>query len=327
MNFWQVSAGQGTRNYSDIFLKFGIMLIGRSSASFSKGAKVGDVVILKRPHHKAWRIVAAGHITGEYEQLEQFEDVEGWNIQHCRKVEWVCPPMDEEQPARRKAIDMKGLAMGTFIRVNQKDPIDRAMQLLGEGEKQESEEIPPPANRISDEYLVESLIANWLRPADAETVIQAIRHVRRLASWYARYGRELSEHEIRTFLIVPVLLALGWSEQKIKIEWNYTDISLFHEVFKKGAEPDVILESKRLSAGLGYAERQLKRYADEHPSCHILVASNGTRYQLYDKKDDCKWNLKKHLDAYLNLLNLKDRHPYLTNVGGAPDLFKSLMPR
>ena len=29
---------------------------------------------------------------------------------------------------------------------------------------------------------------------------------------------------------------------------------------------------------------------------------------------------------YMTMFNLKDRHPYLPNVGGAPDLFKSLMP-
>lgn len=326
MNFWQVAAGQGARNYSDIFLKFGVMLIGRNPASFSQGVKTGDVVILKRPYHKAWRIVAAGLVTGEYEQLEQFEDVEGWNIQHCRKVEWVCPPMNEDEPPKMKTIYVKGLSMGTFMRVNQKEPKDKALQLLEEGEKQTAEEIPQPANEISDEDLVESLIGNGLRPADAETVIQTIWRVRRLARWYARYGRELSEHEIRTFLIVPVLLALGWSEQKIKIEWNYTDISLFQEVFKKDAKPAVILESKRMNAGLGYAERQAKRYAKEYPNCHKLVASNGTRYLLYVKRDDCEWDMKKHLAAYLNLLKLKDRHPYLAGVGGAPELFTNLMP-
>lgn len=31
--------------------------------------------------------------------------------------------------------------------------------------------------------------------------------------------------------------------------------------------------------------------------------------------------------AYANLLNLKDRHPYLEHIGGAPDLFVSLMPK
>ena len=184
-----------------------------------------------------------------------------------------------------------------------------------------------PANPVSDEDLVEDLIGNGLRPADAETVIQTIWRVRRLARWYARHGRELSEHEIRTFLIVPVLLAPGWSEQKIKIEWNHTDISLFPKVFEKGIEPDVILESKRMGDGLRYAERQAKRYAQHFPSCDRLVASSGVRYQLYARQDDKEWDMKKHLAAYLNLLKLKDRHPYLAGIGGASKLFTNLMPR
>ena len=28
MNYWQVAAGEGSRDYSDVFLKFGIMLVG-----------------------------------------------------------------------------------------------------------------------------------------------------------------------------------------------------------------------------------------------------------------------------------------------------------
>ena len=28
MNYWQVGAGEGARNYSSVFLEFGVMLIG-----------------------------------------------------------------------------------------------------------------------------------------------------------------------------------------------------------------------------------------------------------------------------------------------------------
>ncbi len=37
----------------------------------------------------------------------------------------------------------------------------------------------------------------------------------------------MSEHETRTFLITPLLVALGWSEQRIKIEWDKLDVALF----------------------------------------------------------------------------------------------------
>lgn len=333
MNYWQVAAGEGARNYSDVFLNYGVMLMGsgnagsiRENPGFYKqrkwGAKIvaladqvhcDDIVILKRPHRKQWRIVAVGRVTGEYEWLEQFEDVEGWDLQHSRRVEWV-------EANSQTLVD--GLSMGTFRRVHKKEPKDLALQLLKEGEIREHKEIPPAANRIPDEYLVERLIGYGLRPADAETVIQTIRHVRRLAGWYDRSGSDLSEHEIRTFLIVPLLLALGWSEQRIKLEWKQTDVSLFKDVYKHNAQPEVILESKRMGTGLNYALAQAQKYAKNFPDCNMLVTSTGERYQLYIKSDDSKWNGT----AYLNLLKLKDRHPYMPNVGGAPDLFMSLMP-
>ncbi len=289
---------------------------------FAERATNGELVVLKKPHHRKkkeegrWRIQAVGRISGDYDYLEQFEDVEGWGLQHCRKVEWVCPQQETLT---------NGLSMGTFRRVLNSGVIEKAKQVWKEERKQESRYIPPPARKLSDEDLVEGLIENGLRPANAETVIQTIWQVRRLARWYERYGRDLGEHEVRTFLIVPILLALGWSEQRIKIEWKRTDMSFFHKPYSRGQQPQMILESKRMREGLGYAERQAVRYAKQFPGCHRLVASDGIRYQLYVRRDS-DWNVKGDFKAYMNLTNLKNRHPYLEEVGGAPDLFISLMP-
>lgn len=271
----------------------------------------------QKPGEEKWQIQAVGHVTGKYEHLEQFDDVEGWDLQHCRKVEWVCPTEE---------VFTDGLAMGTFQRVHKREAIEKAEEVLKEGGKLEAKGIPPPARRISDEDLVETLISNGLRPADAETVIQTVWRVRRLARWYARYGRDMSEHETRTFLIAPVLLALGWSEQRIKIEWKNVDMALFQEVYQRGQDPLVILESKRMREGLHFAEWQARRYAKDYPGCSRLVVSDGTLYQLYVKHGE-EWDMKRDFTAHMNLLNLKDRHLYWASVGGAPELFVSLMPK
>jgi len=146
--------------------------------------------------------------------------------------------------------------------------------------------------------------------------------VRRLGRWYARHGRDLSEHETRTFLITPLLLALGWSEQRVKIEWKNLDIALFREVYKRGEEPYMIVESKRMWEGPKYAEGQVKKYARLYPRCLHLVISDGICYRLYQKEDD-RWVWK----AYMNLLKLKDRHPYEIEIQGATNLFINLMPK
>jgi hypothetical protein len=54
----------------------------------------------------------------------------------------------------------------------------------------------------------------------------AISRIQRLARWYSRRAGWVSEHEIRTFLIVPLPLALGWPEQRINIEYEHADIAV-----------------------------------------------------------------------------------------------------
>lgn len=335
MKFWQVAAGEGARDYSPVFLEFGIMAIGAGNpgpyfehkdyyeghrnwrsqvVAFAKKVQLGDVVILKKPYHRQWKILAVGRVTGEYEYSALFDDVEGWDLQHCRKVEWV-------EPSSKTCVG--GLARGTFIRVNSPNLQNKATEILNNGSLRSAEALPPPARRIEGEELVEHLVDNGLRPADAETVIQTIGRVRRLGRWYNTHGRDISEHETRTFLIVPVLLALGWSEQKMKIEWNGLDVAFFDGVYSKKAKSRcvMILESKRMREGLLYAERQIKRYSERFPECHRLVVSDGICYRLYCKENG-EWNWK----AYMNMLNLKERHPYCVNIGGANEIFVKLMP-
>src|SRR2546425_569245 len=96
MTTWQVAAGDGSRDYSDAFLRFGVLLAGPGDSGpfpdhkksyerwpFIRAMAVdvadGDLVALKRPEGMKWEVLAVGRVTGGYEWLESFEDVEGWN--------------------------------------------------------------------------------------------------------------------------------------------------------------------------------------------------------------------------------------------------------
>lgn len=150
-----------------------------------------------------------------------------------------------------------------------------------------------------------------------------IGRLRRLARWYGSHGDQVGEHEIRTFLIVPLLLALGWAEQRIKIELNHLDITLFDEPYFSEAEPSVIVESKRLYEGLGAGpEDQVQRYALDYPKCRKLVVSDGFRYRLLERNRRV-WKPS----AYANLLKLRQRHPYRPEIAGAGELFLGLLPQ
>lgn len=337
MNYWQVAAGDGKRNYSDIFLKYGVMLMGTGGggeyfenkeyyqneygyediSDFVEKIEEGDIVVLKRQQGKSWEVIAIGTVNGEYSYLSVFDDVEGWDLQHCRQVDWL-------EPKGEKIIT--GLTRGTFKRINKPSTIKTINNLLKSGKKLDFTSIPKPSKDLTDEDLIDILINYGLRPKDAEDFTQTINRVRRLVKWYKDEGDDIKEHETRTFLIVPLLLALGWPEQKLKIEWDNIDIAFFEKPYrwdnKESNECVMILESKKMGDGLSPGTFQASKYAEKYPKCKKIIVSDGRCYKLFKRKgDDLDYS------AYLNILNPKLNYPYEKNVGGAPDVFMSLMNR
>src|SRR5690348_6854282 len=104
---WQIAAGDQRRSYPEIFLRYGVALIGpgdpgpwrpgRPPADFAGGyvrlfateMKLGDIVLLRTAQST---ICAIGIIAGDYEYMPQFDDVNGWDLQHCRRVRWAKLP-------------------------------------------------------------------------------------------------------------------------------------------------------------------------------------------------------------------------------------------
>lgn len=237
MGYWQVSAGYGGesgggRDYSDVFLDFGVMLIGpgeygeyfenahryeqekdgRRVRWLIEEVKPDDVVALKRPAGRQWEILAVGIVKSYYIWLPMFDDVEGWDIRHGRRVEWMIPA---DGPKK-----IGGFTRGTLNKVCKAETIEAIDRIRGTERRRESRDVPPSAEKLTDEGLICSLIDYGVRAEDAERIVQAIQRIRGLAEWYrdlVRNGVKVKEHETRTFLIVPLLLALGWREPKLKI--------------------------------------------------------------------------------------------------------------
>jgi len=157
-----------------------------------------------------------------------------------------------------------------------------------------------------------------------------LRRLRRLADWYARVGEGLGEHEIRTFVVIPLLLALGWPEQRIRIEYKHADIALFSLPFSyRHAKVQRIVETKRVYAALGSSPvAQAARYADSEPACDSIVVTDGFRWKLFERGFDedegvvTPWRAV----AYADIRRMRDRHPFEPRVGGADRLFLSLLP-
>lgn len=337
--YWYVSAGSGARNFSDEFLRFGVMLIGsgdpghffknrakysenRHVQAFAEKVKPGDIIIMK---HGVRKIIAAGIVDERedtYDYFEVFGDVQGFSLQHGRYVTWYKPAKNITSRAQ--------LPQGRLVRCPDRRIQQIAEQIISKNKPfSPKEKIPlPVTSEIDDEVLIRYLIEHGLSSGQAEEVIHAFWRIRRLGRWYEDHweeredaGEDISEHETRTFLIVPLLLALGWPEQRLKIEWKRLDIAFFKENYKPRDNPVMILESKKLGDPLGYALEQAENYAEKY-NHKKLVVSNGIRYLLLEKKND-KWVKKAHL----NLLKLLDRHPYDTEVKGAPQLLTQLLPQ
>lgn len=333
MKYWQVAAGAAGRDYHEVFLRYGVMLMGtggRGDYRTSKDehadygsndikyfyeADEGDIVVLKRPSGRLWEILAVGTIRGKYDYVAAFSDIEGWHLQHCRHVKWVKPKATPR---------ISGLSRGTFRGVNKPSTRQAIGKILESGEPIPASPIPRPVAELGDEELIDLLINYGLRAKDAEEFTRTIHRIRRLVKWYERYGMDVKEHETRTFLIIPLLLTLGWTEQKLKIEWKGIDIAFFEKPYseenKDANECVMILESKRLWAGLSYGTSQVASYAARYPKCSKMIVSDGCCYKLYRRRGRT-WSYS----AYLNLLYPKSKHPYEADVGGAPDVFLSLM--
>jgi len=141
--------------------------------------------------------------------------------------------------------------------------------------------------------------------------------------WYQNQGHALGEHEARTFLVVPLLQALGWSEQKIKIEWDHIDVALFAKPYTKAtadAHPVFIIETKRYQESVSAAKKQGMKYMKRYKDCRWLLLTDGCRYRLYERHGTRYCRI-----AYLNLLKPRLKHPYDEREGGALELLGTLL--
>ena len=230
-------------------------------------------------------------------------DVQGWDLCHFVRVKWYKPPKDIE-------FSKTLLARQTIAQVSSREVLDR---IIGETYKPYTEQKHnflklKERRRIEVDDVLQSFVDSGVRIQDAENIAKTIARISKLARWYVENDDRALEHEIRTFLVVPLLISLGWSrEQKIKIEYNKIDIAVFDKPFTKEnrKSPKIIIETKRFQDGLNLATKAIKEYAKKYPDCQRLIATNGFRYKLFVKD---KYGYKER--GYFNLFDMRE-HYYL----------------
>lgn len=324
-NYWQVAAGSSGRDYCDEFIRFGLAFVGgETQIETMNRVQPGDRVLLKRGLSEIRAVGVVVARDGKHNgcgDKDWLRDFEGWDLQAYCCVEWHVPP---------RPVSVAGLTRSTIERTWKAEIIEAAEKVLKAHPASKIEREPKPTRRVEDEEIVEFLIGEGLRIAAAEELTTTFRRIRRLANYYFQHPagwEHIREHETRTFLIVPLLLALGWPEQSIKIEQptkgGRVDLALFDGPFAgKPNESIALIETKGFAQGLSYAPDQARSYAKHFPKCRVIFVSNGYCYKAYRRTKD---GFSTEPSAYLNIRDPRDAYPLNPKVRGALEVLRLLL--
>ena len=260
---WQVSAGPSDRSYADRLLDHGVALIGpgdtgpwRSERSddelgggfvrrFVTELRTGDVLLLRSGISA---VCAVGLVASEYQYLTQFDDVNGWDLQHGRRVRW-CPlpelydfgePVFGANPPRLSRVQAADIVeyAHRFVR---SPPTDWQTRTLAE--------LPVEEPRIE------------APPHELREIVAQVQDLLRLY-WNAQaFGERPTEGELVAHCVIPLLRALGWPVERIAVEWRSIDVCVFSKLPRVPQHCHFLVEAKRLGAGVEGALGQAIGYA------------------------------------------------------------------
>jgi len=306
-NVWQVGGGPATRPYADLFLKHGVALIGPGDAGpwrsgrkddefadevrasggfvrrFASEMEVGDVVMLRTG---IATIVAVGVVASEYVYLSQFDDVNGWDLQHARRIRWCKLPREYTFGSR-----VFGASPTRCSRIWNDEVTDYAKRFLNSAPTHWQEarlpELPEEEPALDDVPQMFSGI---------------VAHAQDLAPlfWDRQYfGEHPSEDELVAHLLIPFLRALGWSPERIAVKWRNIDVTVFSALPRVPENCLFVIEAKRLGAGVEGALEQAKGYVESLAVACDVIVTDGIRYRMYSCENEFA------PVAYANLIRLK----------------------
>lgn len=324
---WQIAGGENGRSFFDIFLKHDVMFMGpgwpgpfdeigyrkhdipNSKISqlkrFCDVANDGDFVILRFGNQAK----AVGVIKSSCDHSEIFGDVYGWGLQHCRRVEWIDNSGQEIQKLLKGKPLFGSHRNKTFSGTQEFHPIS---SLFDNRQDRELKALPAkPSDRLSFEEVGDKLFTEGLPSEAVEKVIVALKKQTRMLQWYRQHGNDSGgrpkEHEVVAHMILPLLLALGWSEQLLAIEWHKVDLAIFSGTPTTKDNCFLLCEAKGWGRGLQNAFLQAKDYITKHEitNCKKILLTDGQFFYIHKKIND-QWN--ETPSGYLNVLNIRENY-------------------
>ena len=336
---WQQAAGDQDRNYANICLKWDVILNGPGYAGklpesqgllrkdgwtskkvtdllrFSEKISDGDIVVLRMGTKE---VLGVGIVVGKYEWLDEFSDIDGWDLQHVRRVKWVWTSLKAP-----KEFPVYTLKQGDTTQVLDSTVVKDWLKTLNILEENFTRElIPLPLEnkeKINFEKISEYLFDQGVSSNSIHTLMDEIDELIRIAKWYKKHN-DPSEFETVAYLVVPLLRALGWTPQKMAIEWNKVDVALFSQLPRKDENLKIVVEAKKKGNSCLSAKSQAQSYSEGKHNCNRLIVTDGLRYGIYLKNGD-----KFKLYAYLNLTALKNDYP-IYECQGVKEALRSMTP-
>ena len=301
LSLWQVSAGPSDRSYADQFLEHGVALIGPGDAGawrpgrpddefeggfvrrFAAELHVGDVLLLRSGLST---IRAVGLVASEYEYLPQFDDVNGWDLQHGRRVRWCALP---------EPYDFGGLVFGAtpprVSRVQSPGVVTYAHRFV-RSPPADWQRHPLPSLPVEEGLLD-------LPPRELRELVAQVQDLSTLHSNSNVFGPPPKEDELVAHYVVPFLRALGWPVERIAVKWHHIDVSLFSKLPRIPEHCHYVIEAKRQGVGVEGALKQAIGYVSALGVPCDVVVTDGIRYRMYEAGDQYR------PIAYANLARLK----------------------
>ena len=298
---WQVSAGTWDRSYADQFLRHDVALIGpgdagpwvaeRSDKEFEGGFVrrfaselcEGDVLLLRTGIST---IRAVGLVASKYQYLSQFDDVNGWDLQHGRRVRWCKLPELHDfgrpvfgaHPPRLSRIQSREVVeyANRFV---QSPPMDWQVRAL--------------PSLPAEEALLEA------PPVELQELVAQARNLSGRYGDIDAFGERPTEDELVAHSVVPFLRALGWPVEMIAVKWRKIDVSVFSKLPRVPEHCHYLIEAKRRGAGIEGALKQAIGYVRALGIQCDVVVTDGFRYRMYAASQDFA------PVAYANLAGLK----------------------
>ncbi|MYK28949.1 MAG: hypothetical protein F4048_09810 [Gammaproteobacteria bacterium] len=334
---WQHAAGDPNHDHTDLCLEHRVIVTGPGTKSwfaytsdekraeradvrrFCEEMQAGDIVVLKMGLSK---ILAIG-VVGNYEHVDEFNDIDGWELGHARRVRWL--------HTKPHCLGAKVLTRSTTQRLYAEQALDCVRDTLrrsdDDGCWREEEPLSFPVSKLAENELEEHLFARGL-PGDAiRELLDPKGSFVQMANWY--WNQWASEHETVCHLVVPLLRVLGWPRQKIALEHSRIDVALFSRLPREDQNLAVVVEAKALHSACLGAFEQAKGYAQQYPKCNRIVVTDGLRYGVFIRQGD-EWPKDLKPYAYLNVRRLRSSYPIYRENGyellGAKQAIHAMTP-